>query len=368
MKYAPVYGVVMAGGQGTRFWPLSRQAKPKQFLSLDGRATLLQHTVKRLIPLVGWERLLVVTHRLYADTVRSQLPQLPEKNLLAEPQARNTLPCLLFAAAIIRLRERDAIMLALPADHWVSPVRRMREALRTAARLAWRESALVTLGVAPSRAETGYGYIECGDPLPATSLKTEGYRVRRFREKPDEKTARRFLRTGRFLWNSGMFIWKAETFWQAANEVASGMTAAFERILGVRGRISSRALAELYQDLPSVSVDHGVLEPISLRGVPPLFVLKSPFAWSDIGSWAELGVVAAAESNGNLGQGPVVSYDSANNLVWVSEKKKLVALVGVADTVVVDTPDALMVCRREAAQNIRQVVELLRAKGWTRYL
>ncbi|GBD27857.1 Mannose-1-phosphate guanylyltransferase RfbM [bacterium HR30] len=366
-KRPPLYAVVMAGGQGTRFWPVSRTGNPKQFLCLDGRRTLLQQTVQRLVPLVGWERLLVVTHHAYARKVRMELPQLPKENVLPEPEARNTLPCLLFAAATIRLREPGATMIAAPADHLVQPVGRWRQALREAAHLAESEKALVTLGIPPTRAETGYGYIECGERLESERLESEAYRVRRFREKPDSRTARRFVRSNRFLWNSGVFVWTVEAFWQAAGEVAAQTTSRFEQAFLKPGRAPRpRVLAALYQEVPSISVDHAVLEPLSIRGTLPIIVLKSAFAWSDVGSWAELGAFLRAGSNGNAGRGRFVSVNSSNNLVW--SPARLVALVGMDNTIVVDTPDALLVCRKEDAQAIRQVVEQLRQKKWTQYL
>lgn len=365
-KRQPVYGVIMAGGRGTRFWPLSREGKPKQFLCLDGKASLLQHTARRLVGLVGWQRLLVVTDRRYGRRVRAQLPQLPSANVLLEPEGRSTLPCLLLAAATIRQREPEATMVAVPADHLVRPVSRWRMTVRKAARLAQKEGVLVTLGVTPTRPETGYGYIECGEQLTEKLLGTEGYWVQRFREKPDEKTARRFLQSGRFLWNSGMFVWRVEVFWQATARVAKQVTSLFDRAFQEGRRPSSGALVSLYRRLPAVSVDHGVLEPISLVGSPRLAVLKSSFDWSDVGSWAELTLFGRAGSNGNKARGLVLALNSANNLVW--NPTRLVALVGIADAVVVDTPDALLVCRKREAQAIRHVVELLRQKGWTRYL
>ncbi|GIW43234.1 MAG: mannose-1-phosphate guanylyltransferase [Candidatus Binatia bacterium] len=366
MTTVPCYGVVMAGGHGTRFWPLSRERRPKQFLSLDGRQTLLRQTARRLVPLVGWQRLLVVTHKLYARQVRAELPELPPENVLAEPEGKNTLPCLLFAAAAIRQQTGNALMIAVPADHVVRPASDLRRDLRAALALARQHECLVTLGVPPTRVETGYGYIEIGQELGTLRSTSKAYAVRRFREKPDRPTARRFLRSGRFLWNSGMFVWDVQNFWRAAELSVPSVAAEFGRAFRGKKAPAARALADLYRKLPHVSVDQGVLEPMSKRKAVPIAVVPASFAWSDVGSWTELGVFLPADSRNNVIYGPAVDIGSRGNVVW--SPRRLVALVGMQDTVVVDTEDALLVCRKEDAQSVREVIRELKRRRWSRYL
>ncbi|MCX8073850.1 MAG: sugar phosphate nucleotidyltransferase [Candidatus Binatia bacterium] len=364
MARAPLYGVIMAGGQGTRFWPLSRAREPKQFLRLDGKASLLQRTAERLAPLVGWERLLVVTHRSYARRVREELPQLAEGNLLLEPEGKNTLPCLLLAAVAIRRRDADAVMIAVPADHVVKPAARWRQTLRRAALLAGQQ-ALVTVGIRPSRVETGYGYIECGAQLAVPGREGTAYSVRQFREKPDSRTARRFLRNGRFLWNSGVFVWHLNTFLQAASTTAPEVVACFVDMLTSGQPISPRRIASAYAKLPSLSVDHGVLEPVSKRGSPPIVVVEGSFSWSDVGSWTELGVFFSTDEHGNVSHGRVLNWNASDNIVW--SPSRLVALAAVHGLIVVDTPDALLVCPKDDAQAVRQVVAELKLRGYGKW-
>lgn len=362
-----LFAVILAGGVGTRFWPLSRTRFPKQFLRLVGDTSLLQRTAERLLPLVGWERLLVVTHRKYAARVRAELPRLPRNHVLSEPAARNTLPALVLATAWIRARCPEAVTIAAPSDHLVRPAIAFRQTLRYAARLAREEGLLVTLGVVPTRVETGYGYIEVGARLhPRCRDQGMAFHVQRFREKPDRRTAARYLRSGNFLWNSGMFVWRVDRFWEAASECASEMTEKFGALLRKEGKSWQRHLASLYPSLPSVSVDQGVLEPLSKRREHRIAVVRAPFAWSDIGSWAEAGTLFPTDAHQNALRGRVVVIDSRGNVIW--SPRRLAALVGVQDLIVVDTPDAVLVCAKEHAQALREVIRELEQRGWQRYL
>ncbi len=364
---SPVYAVVMAGGQGTRFWPLSRAETPKQFLRLDGEKSLLQRTAERLVPLVGWSRVLVVTHEKYARRVRQELPALPQENVLAEPEAKNTLPCLLLAAEWIRQQHPEAVMIAVPADHVVRPATALRRTLRTATRLARTSRRLVTIGIAPTRPETGYGYIQAGAQWQdARSANARVYVVRRFREKPNLETAARFLRKGGFLWNSGMFVWRVDAFREAAAQCAPEVVRAFVRAFAKRGFPQPGQLQRLYRALPPISVDSGVLEPLSQRRRQAILVVEAAFQWNDIGNWSELGAVVPADTKGNVVRGRAVVIDGTGCVVWSPER--IVALIGLEDAVVVDTPDAVLVCAKERTQAVRKVIEELRRRGWRQHL
>lgn len=363
-----LYAVIMAGGQGTRFWPLSRRQRPKQFLRLFGTQTLLRATAERVLPLTGWERLLVVTQQRYAAAVRAELPELPRTHVLAEPSGKNTLPCLLFAAAWIARQDPHATMIATPADHLIAPASLFRSDLERAARLARAENCLVTLGVAATRPETGYGYIERGAPF---ELKRNGagFWVRRFHEKPDAARARRYVRSGRFFWNSGIFVWPVDVFAAAVEAVAPQTWQHWQQVVPRRARIARQRLRARYAQAESCSVDVAVLEPLSTRKpdptVPRVAVLPARFRWSDVGGWRELAELLPKTAAGNAEHGNVVALDAHDCLAW--SEGRLVALVGVRDLVVVETEDALLVCAKERTQAVRELVaelERQRAERW----
>lgn len=366
---APLYAVIMAGGQGTRFWPLSRQARPKQFLSLAGERSLLRETAERLVPLVGWQRLLVVTHQRYRAAVRSELPELPAAQVLAEPEGRNTLPCLVLAATWIAKRAPTATMIAAPADHRIAPAAAFRRELRVAARLAQREQALVTLGIPPTRPETGYGYIERGKPVTGVRGAEHAFWVARFREKPDARTAARFLKSGRFFWNSGLFVWSLPAFARAAGQLHPDLWRHSSSLWQKRGSARERSLRQLYRSCAAVSVDVGIFEPLSQAGrsadLPPVAVVPARFGWSDLGSWEEVGTLWPHDACGNALRGPVLCLGTEGSVVWSGGR--LVALLGVRDLVVVETDDAVLVCAREQAQSVREIVAELGRRGWQRW-
>jgi mannose-1-phosphate guanylyltransferase len=348
-----VYAVVMAGGQGTRFWPLSRAARPKQLLPLGGGdESLLRATVRRIAELVPPERVLVVTGANLKDGVLAELPELPPENVLAEPLGRNTAPCVGWAAATVARRDPASILAVLAADHFIGDEPAYVEVLRRAVRTA-ATGELVTVGIQPTRPETGYGYLELGDALG------DGvFRARRFVEKPDRARAEEFLRAGNFLWNSGMFFFRADVVLAAIErflpQLARGLTA-FDAA-AAKGE-EAEAVARGYAELPGVSIDTGVMERAERVAVVP-----GDFGWSDVGSWTTAWELAEKDGEGNALPADAVSVDGARNYVRAPHGK-VVALVGVADLVVVDTEDALLVMPRERAQDVRAVVDALRARG-----
>jgi mannose-1-phosphate guanylyltransferase len=348
-----VYAVIMAGGSGTRFWPLSRRAWPKQFLSLaEQNESLLQATVRRIRGLVPSERILVVTSERHSEATRQQLPELPPDNVLAEPAARNTAPCVAWAAAHVSGRSPKAVMMVLPADPHIGDEAAYR-ALLTRAAAAADNGGLVTIGVTPTRPETGYGYIESGAQLSDGVLK-----VQRFVEKPDLARAQEFVREERFLWNSGMFFFRADNVLEEYRRQLPDLHAFASEYSKQSARGAGQELVtERYAGLTSVSIDHGIME-----HAQDLRVVPGAFGWYDIGSWTTAWELAPKDAQGNALLADVSLVDS-NNCYVRAKPGKLVALIGVDDLVVVDTEDALLIMPRERAQDVRRVVEDLSNPG-----
>ncbi len=331
-----LYAVVMAGGRGTRFWPLSRRALPKQCLSLDGGPTLIQRTLRRLHPLVPPDRVLVVTGPDMVGAVRAQLPELPPENLLVEPSARNTAPVVAWTAQVVASRG-GGVVAVLPSDHAIVHEDRFRDALETAAGVA-EDGALVTLGVVPTRPETGFGWIEPGE---GTGLDRP---VRRFIEKPVLPVAQALYAGGRHLWNAGMFMWRDDVVLDAVRAHLPGCDRA------VRALAGGAALAEVWSGMEATSVDYGILEHANNLRVVPV-----DFGWSDVGSWTALAEVLPDEGWGSGVAGAVVFEGASANLVHAAGK--LVALLNVEGLIVVDTPDTLLVARREDAQAVKNLLD-----------
>lgn len=360
------YAVIMAGGIGSRFWPESRQARPKQFLNVFGDATLIQNTVARLNGIIPPERCLVVTHERYVSQVKQQLPAVPTENILAEPMSRNTAPCITYAAHVVKARDPDATMVVLPADHIIRDVRGFHTVLRTAIDDAQQPGTLVTIGIQPTHPETGYGYIQYDGPtdLPAVSEENppEAYPVRTFAEKPDLSTAERFLDSGDFLWNSGMFIWRADTI---LNEIATHLPDLHDAFTPVEEALATKSnatpLEDAFQDSPSVSIDYGVMERAETVKVVP-----GSFGWSDVGDWRAVYELSEKDEHGNALQGEVIMHDSSR--CYVQADDRLVVLVGIHDAVVVDSGDAVLVSHRESTQQVKNVVQYLHAHQLDEYV
>lgn len=340
------YAVIMAGGSGTRFWPHSRRRKPKQFLAIVGRHSLLQDTARRLRGVVPMRRLLVVAPRELARLVRQQLPRLPAENLLIEPTPRGTAPCLVLAAEWIGRRDPLGAMAVFPADHAISDAERFRADVEEAFAVAERDAALVTFGIRPTHPETGYGYIEIGAPLRRG---TPASWVRRFIEKPDLARARRFVRTGRHLWNSGMFVWRVDALRAAVERHAPPLAKLWATLEGGAKAATARAFSRV----PVVSIDVAVME-----RAERVAVIAARFDWSDVGSWAALAERWGVDGDGNTRRGDAVLIDCRDTLVYGATR--LVAVVGTRELVVVDSPDAVLVCPRERAQDVRRIVDALR--------
>jgi mannose-1-phosphate guanylyltransferase len=355
-----IYPVVMAGGSGTRFWPLSRKDRPKQFLPLDGDEPMLAATVNRLPPLARLQDTYVVCGPNHAAATRRILRKLPRENVLVEPCPRNTAPCVGLAALHVKRRDPKGVMVMLPADHHVARPEALREALAAAAQLA-AEGAIATIGIRPDRPETGYGYLKVGaklKPLGRGKRAVHPARVERFVEKPDVVTASRYLAEGGYLWNSGIFAFRADVILdeiRKAMPVLGEQLAVIEQAIGTPGY--ARTLNRVFPAAPSISIDYGVMEK-SAR----IVVVPAEFGWSDVGSFAALSEVRELDDLGNVVQGEAVVIDGHDNVV-LAQGKRPVAVVGLDGVVVVDAGDAVLVVRKERAQDVRKAVEEMKRRG-----
>ena len=350
--------VILAGGRGTRFWPLSRKRLAKQVLALDGDSTMIQQTVARLAPLTREKNLWIITNHDLQPVIAAQLPGMQREQILAEPAARNTAPAIGLAAFLIEREDPNAIIGMFPSDHVIGNERRFRKDLEKALKIASAGENIVVMGVKPTRAETGYGYIETGD-------KAHGiFRVRRFTEKPNAEKAREFLDTGNYLWNSGMFIWGARTLANAIREHLPESAPFLEEIAATFGTKRFEAtFKKLYEKCENISVDYAVLEPRSAKGERKsnLFCIPADFGWNDLGSWAALYDHSInGDSLNVLKAEKSYALDATGN--FVHAPKKFVAVVGVKNLVVVDTDDALLITTREHSQDVSKIVKHLDEK------
>lgn len=356
-----MFAIVMAGGSGTRLWPLSRRRTPKQLLALTGEASLLQQTVARLGALLAAHDIYVITSQAHVHATREQLPQLPADNVFGEPLARSTAAAAGLATVLAR-RDSDEVALVLPADHYVADDEAFVAALRDATRAAER-GYLVTLGVVPTHPATGYGYIKAGAPVEPRS---PAALVQRFVEKPDAAGAARLLDEGGYLWNAGIFVWRVYVFRQALERLQPELAAALDRIAAMRplpGWMSD--VRDVLEPLPALSIDFALAEPAAAEGMVAVVPLEA--GWSDIGSWSALLEALTSRTGADL----VASgrhLDRGSRRVLVHGDDRLVVTVGLEDVIIVDTPDALLVCSRERAEEIKQVLDEIAETAGERYL
>jgi len=340
--------VIMAGGRGTRFWPLSRIDRPKQLQALASGRSLLRDTFERLEPLVGADRILVVTSGSLAEATRADLPELPPANVITEPVGRNTAPCAVLGMGVAGQLAPGAPVALLPADHFIPDDDLFRAQLAEAFAFAEARETVVTFGVTPDRPETGYGYLE------ADAGEDQGFRPgKAFVEKPDAVTAEGYVRSGNHFWNSGIFVWNSTWFSAQADRFIPAVTALMAPVITAFGTNSfTAALETAYRDCPADSIDFAVMEKL-----PGFYLQPARFRWSDLGAWDAWGDLAPELSDANRGQGDLIAVDSTDNVVRVPDR--LVALVGIHDMIIVDTPDALLVCRKSEAQRIKDVIARL---------
>jgi len=342
------YAVIMAGGVGKRFWPQSRRATPKQLLPIAGDESMLRMTVDRLKNFTPTDQILIITNSEQEQAIRNECPELPENNILIEPEGKNTAPAIGLAAIIIQHRDPDAVMGVFPADHFIKDVDSFSDYIRQGIQVAGRMKGLVTFGMVPTRPATGYGYIQFHD---RTNPDEPVYAVKAFAEKPDLKTAQLFLKSGDFLWNSGMFVWEVDCILRSFQDFLPEIWDSLENIKGAIGKpIWDSVLTVEWATLRSISIDYGVME--KARNV---YVVRVDFAWSDVGSWDAVHEMHEKDKDGNVSRGEVIFHGSENNLVYA--EGKTVAIVGVDDLVVIDTKDALLIIPRGQTERVKELVD-----------
>ena len=351
--------LIMAGGRGERFWPRSRQSLPKQFLSLtDDKKTMLQLTVERILPLVAMEDIFIVTNRGYRELVRAQLPELPEGNILCEPVGKNTAPCIGLGAVHIAKKYGDAVMMVLPSDHLIKYTSLFLNTLTDACEVAEQGGNLVTLGIAPDCPETGYGYIKF---QPEQTL-GRAFAVEKFVEKPDLETAKAYLASEQYLWNSGMFIWKTSTI---LDNLQAHLPETYAGLCKIREAIGTpveeQVLEREFQAFEAESIDYGVMEKAK-----NIYILSGAFGWDDVGSWLAVGRIKRSNELGNVVEGNVVTVDTRDTIIQGGGK--LIAAVGLEDMIVVDSEDALLICEKAHAGDIKKVLENLKICNRREYL
>ena len=364
-----LFAVIPAGGSGTRLWPLSRAGHPKFLHPLTGTSSsLLQATVERVAPLTTPDRTMVVTGVAHVAAVARQLAGLPEENILVEPSPRDSCAAIALAAAVIALREPEAVMGSFAADHLIGDPGRWVETVRQAV-VGAEQGLLMTVGITPTRAETGYGYLECGDLIDSGPLR----RVREFKEKPAAEVAEGYLKSGQHLWNASMFVWRVDVFLAELARQQPALHAGLTAIAQAwHTPEQDEVLGTVWPTLPKISVDYAVMEGAAAAG--RVATVPGDFGWNDVGDFHTLGDVLPADDAGNVvlgtesGSKPAVLLRDSGDLVVVPHSGRLVATLGVRDLIVVDTPDVVMVCPRDRAQDVKKLVDDLKTRGEEGYI
>lgn len=345
-----IYAVIMAGGIGSRFWPRSKKRKPKQLLRIFGENTMIQDTVNRLVGLVPRKNIIIITNEVQKERLMEQLPKIAEENILAEPFGKNTAAAIGLASVLINKMDEDAVILTFPADHLIADVEEFQNTLKNAAKFAYQSKGLGTIGITPTHPETGYGYIQFDE----NSIDEEIYKVITFAEKPNIETAKRFLKTGDFLWNSGMFIWHISAI---LREIEKHLPDLYKGIKTIEKSIGTEkfpsVLKKVYGQLKSISIDYGVMEKSK-----DVFLIKGDFGWNDVGSWEAVYQLSEKDTNENAFIGDVYSMESQDNYVF--SPQKFTAVIGASNMIIINTKDALLVCNRKNSQDVKSVVEYLK--------
>jgi len=345
-----LYAVIMAGGVGSRFWPRSKEKTPKQLLKIFGENTMIQATVNRLEGIIKTENIFIITNRIQKPEIIKQLSKIPKENIIEEPFGRNTAACIGLASVLIDKKSSNAVTIVLPADHIIQDEDEFHKVLMNAANYAFSSGGLVTIGITPTRPETGYGYIQ----IDERSVNDNIYKVYTFAEKPNYATAVRFVESGDFLWNSGMFIWRTDAI---LDEIKIYMPDLYEGIDKIRNDIDTpdynSTLNKVYGQLRNISIDYGIMEK-SQR----VFLTKGNFAWSDVGSWEEVYQLSEKNNYGNAVTGNVFAEKTVDSYIY--SPGKFSAVIGVDNLIIINTDDALLVCRRDNAQDVKKVIDFLK--------
>lgn len=365
------YGMIMAGGSGTRLWPLSRKKTPKQLLPLVRGQSLLRLSYERLRGMLPPERIYVCSKAEYAEGIYENLPEMPRENLLGEPEGRDTANAVGFGAAVLHKKDPDAVMAVVTADHVIEPVDKFQESIRLAFDVvAEQPDALVTFGIIPSFGHTGLGYIHRGDALPLSGDRKGAYKVLAFREKPDKPTADRYVESGRYYWNSGMFVWRCDTL---LRELSQHLPESYRGLMRVADAWATphrdAILNEVYGQLPRISVDYAIMEPASQqKGKAQVVTVEMNVQWLDIGSWPALADTLKIDSHDNAIDCEIcVMIDSDNNIIVSDEPTHLISAVGLSDMVIVHTRDVTMVCPKRDAQRVKDLVGKAREQFGDRF-
>ncbi|EEF60184.1 mannose-1-phosphate guanylyltransferase [Pedosphaera parvula] len=353
------YVIIMAGGKGERFWPVSRQKTPKQLITLLGKRSFLQQAVDRVLPLVPLKNIIIITNEVQAPTVRKQLPKLPKENIIAEPCGRDTCAAVTLGAAIVGARSTTAVMAVLPADHVIPEEKKFQQVLSDAFNLAARGQVIVTIGIKPTEAATGYGYIHTGAALPtpegAKPSKTTFYKAERFVEKPDYDRAVEYLNSGQYRWNAGMFIWSFVTVTEGLQKHQPEMYEACQRWFKVANNPAKlkRVLEKEYPNIKKISIDFALME-----HAQNVVVADGSFEWDDLGSWTALARHLKPDAEGNCAVGDFIHVDAARNIIFDARTKNRtpIAVVGLRDSILVQTDDAILLAHKSQAQKIKELV------------
>jgi len=357
--------IIMAGGTGTRLWPRSTEKQPKQYIHLVGDETMIQNTVKRLLPVFSPEDIYVVTTKALAKTAVLQLEMLPKENIIIEPFAKNTAPCVALGATVISKKYTDdTVLCCFPADHVISNNGEFYDSLETGCELAHSKKGIVTIGITPSRLETTFGYIQMKeDAKDLGDLYEHGVRyTSAFAEKPDSATAKRFIDSGDFLWNSGIFIWRLDTFWEAFAKFLPEHFPLFDNLKSHIGKDDFiNAVQDVYKKIQSQSIDYAIMEKAK-----NVFVVKSTFNWSDLSNWDEIYRISRKDGRNNVVEGDVFSVNSSNCLV--NSTGKMIGVVGVDNLIIIECDDSILICKRGMSDDVKEVVDYLKRKQLNKFL
>lgn len=347
-----IYGVVMAGGIGSRFWPLSRQKLPKQFLNLTGNGQMINEAIERISYITDKENIFIVTNREQVpEAIKATAGNIKQEQILSEPEPRNTAACIGYAAIKIIKKYGDGIMVITPSDHYVKDISGFIKVLNIAVHTAQKSEKLITIGITPTFPSTGFGYIKFDD-----TTGNEIKRVLEFHEKPDEETAEKYMKSGRYAWNSGMFVWKASTILAKFKEYAPDIYNELIKIGEAIGTdIEKDVIKNVYSGIRNISIDYAIMEPSASMG--DVFVIPGEFGWNDVGSWNMMDVLHTPDANGNVLIGDTVAVDVSDTIIYSSGRT--VTVVGVNNLVIVETSDVIMVCQKDKAQNVKKIVSIL---------
>lgn len=344
--------LIMAGGKGSRFWPLSTEEKPKQFLNLIGNETMIQMTINRIKPIIPIERIFVCTGEMYVDLLKEQLPELPNRNIIVEPEGRNTTPCIALSALVIDRYYKDSTMLVLPSDHLINDVEEFRRIILEADNfIENNNSAIITLGMEPTRAETGYGYIKCSVSR-TKSIKSEIIKVEKFVEKPNKELAKEYVSSGNYLWNGGMFIWTIENILREISKYSQNTFEALQNIQKVKEENLQALINRQYRNTEAISIDYAVLEKSK-----EVYVIPSDFGWDDIGSWEAIERYKEKDEVGNVVIGEAKSLKGNNNLLVSSNNKIIVE--GLSDIYVIENDGKIIVGQKSNVVNVKELKNIL---------